>query len=624
MSSIQVHTGFWINWSSGAIQGATRIIFRNLASPGAAAWYLLQQAWHWRGRARNSLLRTVPWVLLALTYFGVFGVLAVFSSQIAKASSTERLIQGDTEHCGYYQVVNPNSTTSSYSLYQKTTTDGLTATAYARACYGVANPPPQCQILPVSSLKYERLSNWTCPFSPEMCDTKSAFHVRSQLVDSHHDLGINAPADGRVQYRRETTCAPIVTESFGAFLNASDPGAAGWEDGVMVGYSYGPLKTISNYTYTYNKYLRSSNLGYSVRGQTFYEEFKSNLWDPIPALRTETGDLSMLFIAPNSMSFVEPCDDPIFAAHKEQEMSNTFNGGKYFNYFLDRIVSPLACVDRHQSCNPISHNCTPLVGYQRLLNEPLDLNAKQLASAERVVLNLVFVAIAETVSGRNQNALRAQENASDTTQLPLPTNQWETEVSSWFEDGMSRLQHLVQEYATGPSVLDQGSWLMHPWDPTSATAWNAADAVRAPFRKAQCYNQMIKDTAGTLSFSVLALAMIVAVGGFIIVMSLILEPLVKFLRRFFRYGEHKSMAWVLDETLQLQRMLFQSLELGSWQGSTKAVPTTAQNEKFEFSGEISSMAVVGYNNQGFPALEVGRNEDYTSKKAASTSDRLVL
>lgn len=141
--STPIYVGLWTNWSHGAILGATltlgardsglltafiatfvtlvaaqlwkilafaihqsrcrmspqdglhhqqQVIFRNTAAPGSAAWTFLLQSWFWRRKAKRSAIRTLLWALFAFVYIVVFGLLAIFSSEISKAPGKKRLV----------------------------------------------------------------------------------------------------------------------------------------------------------------------------------------------------------------------------------------------------------------------------------------------------------------------------------------------------------------------------------------------------------------------------------------------------------------------------------------------------------------------------------------------------
>jgi hypothetical protein len=128
--------------------------------------------------------------------------------------------------------------------------------------------------------------------------------------------------------------------------------------------------------------------------------------------------------------------------------------------------------------------------------------------------------------------LRAQEKVADLKQAPIPDNQWMIEVSHWFEAGLARMQRGIVEYAAGPTNAIPGLNIYLPNDAVS---------------KAMCYPQKVTDPRGTISSSVLGVAIILSVGGFIIFNSLVLDTIVGFVQRKRNKGQHGCLNWIVDD-----------------------------------------------------------------------------
>lgn len=94
----------------------TQVLLRNESTPTGAAWKFLQQSWYWRSKVSRPVLRTIPLYLFALFYVVLFGVLAIFSSEISKAPGAARLIISD--NCGYWRTNNSDPQSLYASAYK--------------------------------------------------------------------------------------------------------------------------------------------------------------------------------------------------------------------------------------------------------------------------------------------------------------------------------------------------------------------------------------------------------------------------------------------------------------------------------------------------------------------------
>ncbi|KAK2739132.1 hypothetical protein CKAH01_18699 [Colletotrichum kahawae] len=620
--SQEIHTGVWIDWSHGRVLGATitmsardgalllafiatfvtlvatrlwrivtfvchqilasggehdglyyqrQLILRNTPTPMAATGLFLRQAWNWRGYANYPLLRTLPWAIGGVLYVGVFAVAAIFSSRISDGATQFRLLAaGD---CGAFQPADRDA------LQQKSTYDNSMASVYARQCY-TNSSAASCNNLPVSSIRWTSESI-ECPFADDICVGSNAFRMESEVIDSQMHLGINRPEEDRVNYQRETVCAPLITGSrFARDVNGSEAEALGWEDNVLVKYLYGITET-RNYTHIYNKYGQNMHTGYGTEVFLSFAHRTDNYWQPIDALAPDHRDITLMFIAPNSVLHVHPNDDPVFGANIP-----VVTEGNVTYYQPDRYVSPIACADRHQVCNPNNGICTGLVGSGELMSnareERLEFDPAQLATIERLLFHLSISSFYHLIWTRTQSFLEAQELVAQLTQLKLPSDQWKREMGRLFADALSKLQHQVMEYATGPSIAVPG-YVFKAWN-TSANSSEADEKVQDA-HEAMCKSQITRDAQGTLNFSVLGLSLLLAVGLVVIGLSFVLEPAMIFLEKKLGYGATKAKRWERDENLQVMRMLFELRYAGRWKGRTDSFPTTISKDRFIYDAQ---------------------------------------
>lgn len=84
--------------------------------------------------------------------------------------------------------------------------------------------------------------------------------------------------------------------------------------------------------------------------------------------------------------------------------------------------------------------------------------------------------------------------------------------------------------------------------------------------------------ADYFNFSVFGLAITLAIGGLIIVLSYIIEPLVNWIQKSRNLNAYARLEWSTNDTLQLQRLAHEELEMGTWDCYTAAVPVTKRGE----------------------------------------------
>jgi hypothetical protein len=128
----------------------------------------------------------------------------------------------------------------------------------------------------------------------------------------------------------------------------------------------------------------SSFLPY-IAGTSLNETWE--IWYPIDELRPADSDITMFFLSQNTMTYLEPVQDPWFSASWISgliESDNLVTSGTGINmYRSDFNVSALGCADQVRVCNPASGNCTEYGGVNQASNRlaGLGLNSVQLATA---------------------------------------------------------------------------------------------------------------------------------------------------------------------------------------------------------------------------------------------------
>jgi hypothetical protein len=211
----------------------------------------------------------------------------------------------------------------------------------------------------------------------------------------------------------------------------------------------------------------------------------------------------------------------------------------------------MGCIDQHQICNPNGLNgprCTDLKrsGNASYLDEPDRLGFSDLQSNISFVIESLITNsdLFQSLGGRGAAALVARRTVYDTVNVPLPANQWHIEVGYWFNIALARLQHALLQYATGPP---DGQY--QPSDRLGAEQVyaNTCSLLRVgQFGSAQGY----------MTFSFPGLMIIIAVGGFVIVSSLLLEFVTGRPKRG-RLGAESGPAWFRQEKFSVWKKLRQ-------------------------------------------------------------------
>jgi hypothetical protein len=310
--AIHTYTGAWINWSDGAIRGATLTLAQKHAGvlsaflailtsvTGALFWSILsfaihqactteptkgQDALHFQRQLilRNKGAAAAAWALIKLPFENgrtvsrvkiigwslplailailnilLFGVSGLFTSYITKAAGNSTIIIGPA--CGGFDYNTSDSVINSKDLQ-----DTYEAATYVRQCYQGSPSGLLCGTYARPSIPFTTNQNASCPFAAELCayNGQSAFQMDTGLLDSQTDFGINAPPKDRIKFRRVTTCAPVKHGSgLGSTRNDSTYGTILY---VNAGSKYYMGEPYQNYTFEYTPSPQLDGIGYTLR-----------------------------------------------------------------------------------------------------------------------------------------------------------------------------------------------------------------------------------------------------------------------------------------------------------------------------------------------------------------------
>lgn len=176
--------------------------FMSIAGKYIALW----QAYGWK--KPQVALRVAPVVVLGVLTSGVFLLALPFLTTFVMLNEDGNEVLIKSKQCGLWEIETDKVTA------RRTTESSIrwtTAMQYVDSCYEASGDSGLCD-----NFLYKRKLEWdkssvTCPFDDSAClgDDLPARKIMTKVLDTHWDLGLNAPPKDRVQFRRSATCSPI-------------------------------------------------------------------------------------------------------------------------------------------------------------------------------------------------------------------------------------------------------------------------------------------------------------------------------------------------------------------------------------------------------------------------------
>lgn len=280
-----IYTGIWTNWSRGAILGLTltttkhygnlliafmalfigfvasrlwkisclalhrcystaekrspihhqrQVILRNSRTAESALFDILCLLWAWRKSQFSRIASLIPLTIFTFCYITAFTAAGGFSSNISSSIGDEVLIK--SQYCG---TIIANGTMGGISIRNRWQSERSNSAAnYVQQCYSnisQSSATTACNKFVLSSLPtYEMNTSAECPFQHQICrSSQSTLRLDSGYIDSHEDLGLNAPKDERFAYRYVLQCAPLETDNYTSHVKKD---SRGWDR-----YHYGSI-----------------------------------------------------------------------------------------------------------------------------------------------------------------------------------------------------------------------------------------------------------------------------------------------------------------------------------------------------------------------------------------------
>ncbi|KAL9089265.1 MAG: hypothetical protein Q9165_005833 [Trypethelium subeluteriae] len=400
-------------------------------------------------------------------------------------------------------------------------------------------------------------------FKDGQCDIlyNNGSHImQSYVMDSHDDLGINAPPENRVQLQKVVTCSPVSTAGRTGTTSLTGSNTTRRNStGLLRTYNFGPIDGVSDYTYAYNPTAISDNIGYQI---TAVIKADQSGWNPIQPFYRADGDVSLFLFAANSVQYTSMTLDPFFLALYNQTNINP----DLQLFYPFNPVSVIGCADQYIIKNPNKNLSTTPSSINDLMiaSEQININTVQFVTMQRLIEYVSFTNTYYNVFGSGDNALKQSDRISNFLSPAPPFGQWRQEVQGWFEIGLARLQASVVEYAANSASLGSNAEVSFP----------DANSNTIDIWKSQCANQKICNSGKYQTFSVFGLMFVVCFGIFVVLVSIRLKGQISYFRR---RGDNwrnskREVAYVADDKFQLQRMALEERGYIGWYRADKELP----------------------------------------------------
>ncbi|CAM1510732.1 Fc.00g082450.m01.CDS01 [Cosmosporella sp. VM-42] len=532
-----------------------QVIVRNARLPNDAFFGLLGTFKSWRKSHATSPARRGHFALLLMPAFlamvvtGLFGVFV--PSLLASDAADSIIILSKHGVCGFlglddrYADLKESAASTTKELAE--TTNGR---SYAAQTYEGLQKTTGTSIFPVLTLPFTVNKSAECPFAPDFCrlGPQGAISFDTGLLDSHGHLGINAPSKDRVHYRWRSTCTPLKLPA--SLVNITRSGERNY---VPISKAE-PLIDIylgtqgsQPYTISWKSNLLS-RLGYEVKtvsARNKFSDAKNISWNPASGLNRTDADVSLIFLAPNSVVYARAVHDPVFQANGTKQKPLVYENDRVFR--ADNSFIFIACADQHQFCSQAADKCSQLDGILGNWESPFVQEGltSQFATANRLRLHAQANIMEESVKTLGSNSLIAKSLTSDDLLLSpgLPSDHWHDETQLWFETGLAKFQHRVIDFVN-LSLTDQDRVVYHA---VPAEKFSPFTELNRRL-KAQCSHQRIQSQGQVQNFSVFALALL---AGLSLVIGLGCEFILPRLAKALCHNAFER--WENDETRMLWR-----------------------------------------------------------------------
>lgn len=186
----------------------------------------------------------------------------------------------------------------------------------------------------------------------------------------------------------------------------------------------------------------------------------------IPQLTSSDADLLLVFLTPEGVIFINKTHDPWYRGIVEDEGMYSLGGMPM--YRPDEAASPLGCVQRYQYCNynkqcgslasrmdatssaaPLFHLTPSEIWPVLESSRTPDATASRFMTFHKTLQS--FSDIYSLLNALGASSLLSPQHLAKGLMGPIPDNQWQLDVTHWFEIHMAAMQADFVNAARGPT-----------------------------------------------------------------------------------------------------------------------------------------------------------------------------
>jgi hypothetical protein len=454
-----------------ALHHQRQAILRNYSSPIGAVWVLIRMLHAWASSSAANVrpvLRILPLLLGTILAALLLAAASGLSSQITQGN--EVLIDGS--HCGWLRQDSFLDNPDNFNLYMPhRRRQRERAAEYAQRCYESSSPSGDCGTFVRSALPMQVKRDAPCPFDKSICRSQdSNVLIESGPIDSLTDLGLNWEAKDRFKLQHRMHCAPLVTDEYRTTFKVDNDTYTRYQYGDQ---SFPPSDCNCTVAVNDNLLKTRSNGTLSETFQPFQDYSIISIWAqfskrkllpqwslfmPIPELQEHEGDLSLTFLFPNEVLFLEKSKDewyrataPFVRNYIDQE---AVGGDSQLSlYGPTEPAWPMGCVEQFQVCQLDyctgwgSRNDTVRGMYRHANWTSQFLGLGSFIDLMDHPVNLI------TALGKD--SLASRYKAADALQSVTEANEWHLDAVHWVSTILSMLQFQIAEMSRGPEIDNQ-------------------------------------------------------------------------------------------------------------------------------------------------------------------------